>query len=142
MVNINNKRRLPANEVYKVMTNTESPQDRRRHKRYRAKDGALISPIARYRKYWKMLDVSMRGASFRYIPCEDLKDFNEIDIAMQDLGFTLEGIPFKVISDCDFTDDCASFSRLRRCGVEFGPLTHSQESLLDEFIRKYTVALS
>jgi PilZ domain len=142
MVNINIKRRLPANEVYKVMTNTELPQNRRRHERYKAKEGALISPIAGCRKYWKMLDVSMGGASFRHIPCEDLHDFTEIDIAMQDLGFTLEGIPFKVISDCDFTDDCVSFSRLRRCGVEFGPLTHIQESLLDEFIRKYTVPLS
>jgi hypothetical protein len=120
---------------------SKSPLDRRRHKRYQVREGALICPVARVRKYWKMLDVSMGGASFRYIPGDYLSGITEIDIAMRDLEFSLEGIPFKVISDCEFTDGLSSLSTLRRCGVEFGPLTHLQASLLDEFIRKYTVVL-
>lgn len=84
-----------------------------------------------------MLDVSSGGASFRYIPYEDLGKYTEIDIAMQDLDFILTGMPFKVISDCEFNE--LSSLKLRRCGVEFGTLTHFQKSLLDEFIRKYAV---
>jgi hypothetical protein len=85
-----------------------------------------------------MLDVSERAASFRYIPYEDLNGFIEIDIVTQDLEFALEGVPFKVIPDTNFTDLSSSF-KLKRCGVEFGPLIHSQKSLLEEFIRKYTL---
>jgi hypothetical protein len=47
---------------------TRLPLDRRKRERYRVKEGVLLSPVTRERKYWKMLDVSMGGASFRYIP--------------------------------------------------------------------------
>jgi hypothetical protein len=116
----------------------ELPLDRRKHRRYRGKEGALVSPVAAGRKYWKMLDVGMGGASFRYIPYEDMASFEEIDIVMQDLDFALEGIPFRVVSDCKFEDGLSPSSRLRRCGVEFRLLTHAQESLLERFIREYT----
>jgi hypothetical protein len=122
--------------VTPLLPKVELPFDRRKNKRYEVKEGALICPVARQRKYWKMLDVSMGGASFRYIPYEDLNAFNEIDIATQNVDFALEGIPFKVISDCELTD-CPSSLDLRRCGVEFGPLTNMQKSLLEEFIRNY-----
>jgi hypothetical protein len=139
---------LPPGATYRPVAKNagtapkESPKsalDRRKHKRYQAKEEALICPVARDRKYWKMLDVSIGGASFRYIPDEYLDGITEIDIAVRDLEFSLEGIPFKVISDCEFTDGLSASPRLRRCGLEFGPLTHLQASLLDEFIRKYTV---
>jgi c-di-GMP-binding flagellar brake protein YcgR len=119
---------------------TESPPDRRKHVRYKAKAGALVSPVATNRKYWKILDVSLGGMSFRYFPSEDLNGFREIDIVTQDLDFALEGIPFRVISTCEFTDRSASVIELRRCGVEFGSLTHLKESLLAEFIRRYTLS--
>lgn len=115
------------------------PCDRRKHQRYRAKKGALVCPVAGDRKYWKMLDVSMGGASFRYIPHENMELFEQIDIVMQDLDFALEGIPFTAVSDCEFTDALWPSSSLRRCGVAFGPLTRLQESLLERFIRDYTL---
>jgi hypothetical protein len=118
---------------------TKSPSDRRKHIRYKAKEGGLVALVAKDRKHWKMLDISSVGLSFRYIPFVDLNGFSEIDIVTQDLEFALEGIPFKVISDCEFTDGCASFSGLRRCGVKFGTLTPFQESLLADFIRRYTL---
>jgi c-di-GMP-binding flagellar brake protein YcgR len=118
---------------------TQPLHNRRKYVRYKAKEGALVSPVAESRKYWRILDVSLGGMSFRYIPCEDLNGFSEIDIVTQDLDFALEGIPFRVVSDCEFTDRSASVMELRRCGVEFGSLTHHQESLLAEFIRRYTL---
>jgi c-di-GMP-binding flagellar brake protein YcgR len=116
---------------------TEPPPDRRKHMRYTAKEVVLVSPVAADRKYWKMLDVSRGGMSFRYIPSIDLRGVNEIDILTQDLDFALEGIPFKVISDCEFVESPASFIELRRCGVEFGKLTHLQEAIIIEFIQRY-----
>ena len=118
---------------------TRLPLERRKRERYRVGQGVLLSPVTRDRKYWKMLDVSMGGASFRYIPPEDLNGFSEIDIATQDLEFAVEGIPFRVISDCELPDCTASFFELRRCGVEFGVLTNHQESRLAELIRQYTL---
>ena len=115
------------------------PLDRRKRERYRVKEGVLLSPVTRERKYWQMLDVSMGGASFRYIPPENLNGFSEIDIATQDLEFDVEGIPFRVISDCELPDCNPSFFELRRCGVEFGALTNHQESRLAELIRQYTL---
>ena len=120
------------------LLSTESPE-RRKHIRYKAKEGVLVSLVARDRKYWKMLDISSLGMSFRYIAPEDLNGFSEIDIVTQDLEFVLEGIPFEVISDCEFTDGSVSFSGLRRCGLKFGSLTPDQESLLSDFIRRYTL---
>jgi len=114
--------------------------ERRKHPRYKTNGGVLLSLVGKERKYWKVLDVSRGGASFRYIPCGDLDSSNEIDIITQDLNFALEGIPFRVIADCEFADDSASFIRLRRCCVAFGALTDQQEALLAEFIKK--IALS
>jgi len=105
--------------------------------RYKAKEGVLVSPVARKRKYWKMLDIGLGGMSFRYIPPLDLHGFSEIDIVTQDLDFALEGIPFKVISDCEFVESSSSFIELRRCCVEFEALTHFQESVIVEFIKRY-----
>jgi hypothetical protein len=130
-----------SKEATAFLPKVELPLDRRKHKRYQVKESALISPVAKDRKYWKMLDVSMSGASFRYIPYEDLSEFNEIDIVTEDLEFALDGIPFKVISDCEFTDDLSPLLELRRCGGEFGPLTEPQKTLLDRLIGTYTMAV-
>lgn len=126
-------------EIKAYLPPTRLPLDRRKRERYRVKEGVLLSPVTKDRKYWKMLDVSMGGASFRYIPPEDLNGFSEIDIATQDLEFAVDGIPFRVISDCELPDCTASSFELRRCGVEFGVLTNHQESRLAEFIRQYTL---
>ena len=131
--------RLEVSEALIPLLSTEAPPERRKHIRYKAKEGALVSPVARDRKYWKMLDVSLGGMSFRYISPENLKGFSKIDIVTQDLEFRLEDIPFRVISDCEFTDSSASVIELRRCGAQFGLLPDGKDSLLAEFIRKYTI---
>ena len=113
--------------------------DRRRHARYEVKEGLLASPVAGKRSYWKMLDISLGGMSFRYIPTGNLSGFSKIDIVTQDLDFALEAIHFKVICDSELPDCSASFFELRRCGVQFGLLTNLQEYLLAELIRRYTV---
>ena len=126
-------------DVKACLPPTRLPLDRRKRERYRVKEGVLLSPVTTDRKYWKMLDVSIGGASFRYTPPEDLNRFSEIDIATQDLNFAVDGIPFRVISDCELPDSSPSSFELRRCSVEFGVLTDHQESLLAELIRQYTL---
>jgi hypothetical protein len=131
-------RKLEVSDALTPLPSTESP-DSRNHIRYQAKDGALVSPVASVRKYWKMLDISSVGMSFRCLPSEDLKGFSKIDIVTQDLEFALEGIPFELTSDCEFESASTSFPNIRRCGVEFRSLTPAQESSLADFIRRYTV---
>jgi hypothetical protein len=130
-----------SKDVKPLLPPTRLPLDRRKRERYRVKEGVLLSPVTKDRKYWKMLDVSMGGASFRYIPPLDLNGFSKIDIATQDLDFSVNGIPFSVISDCELPDSSASSFELRRCGVEFGVLTDHQESRLAELIRQYTLCI-
>jgi len=127
-----------ASNALNQHTSSESV-DSRKHIRYEAKQGALVSPVASDRKYWKMLDISLVGMSFRCLPSEDLTRFSRIDIVTQDLEFALEGIPFELTSDCEFEDVSTSFPNIRRCGVEFRSLTPAQESGLADFIRRYTV---
>ncbi len=117
------------------------PRNKRKHTRYRAQQGALVSPVSNERNYWKMVDIGLGGMSFRYIPPQHLKQFSQIDIVTQSMDFELEGIPYRVVSDTDFSPSFSSFFELRRCSVEFGPLSHRQEALLAEFIKKYTLPL-
>jgi hypothetical protein len=116
---------------------TDPSPDRRKHMRYKAKEAVLVSPVTGERKYWKMLDISREGLAFRYIPVLRLQGVNAIDIVTQDLDFALEGVPFKVISDCPFVESPPSFFELRRCGLKFGALTNFQESVIVEFIERY-----
>ena len=132
-------RRTHVSNAWTPSPPTKPPFDRRKYKRYKAREGSFVSTVSTNRMYWKMIDVSLGGMSFRYIPYQDLNGFSEIDMVTQDLEFRLEGIPFKVISDLEFTDSSISLFELRRCGVQFGTLTPLQESLLADFIRRYSL---
>jgi hypothetical protein len=113
-------------------------RERRKEARFRVKDGALIAPNLERRKYWKMIDVSRSGASFRYISFEDISNSASLDIATPDLHFMLENVPFRSISDIDLSG-ISSPLKLRRHSVEFMTLTDFQRNLLEQFIQQYTV---
>jgi hypothetical protein len=117
---------------------TKLLNDRRKDVRFRVKEGAMIAPASETRRYWKMIDVSRGGASFRYIPFENITNSPSFDIATRNLEFLLENVPFRSISDIELSDVPSSF-KLRRHSVEFINLTDLQKELLEQFIKEHTL---
>ena len=87
-----------------------------------------------------ILDISMNGLSFRYladkaIPCET----TELTIAAAQDKFYLRGIPVKAVSDFEIAKLPFGSLSPRRRGLEFGPLTTTQISRLQDFIASHAV---
>jgi hypothetical protein len=123
------------------MSSNIEPYERRQYKRFQAENGAFVSPNSQKRSLWQILDISMAGLAFRYIPLgEEIMDSSELEILTRDTRFTLEQIPYRSISECDIPEECFSDYQLKRHSVQFGDLTDSQISSLEHFIQNRTVS--
>jgi hypothetical protein len=114
--------------------------ERRKHKRYRCKEGAyavLSGPVS---KMGQILDISRGGLSFRYIDIGDRpRETCILDILKEDNVFRLENVGFKVISDLDASKDFPfSTIPMRRCGGELTGLSNGQINDLEYIIESYT----
>ena len=92
-----------------------------------------------YIKLGQILDLGMRGLTFRYIAQRATSnESSELEIFTVDQNFFLRKIPFTTISDHE-TADGIPFSplRIRECSVKFGILTPLQKSQLAYFIENY-----
>jgi hypothetical protein len=117
----------------------EAFSERRKNRRFQAQEGAFVSLGTHGPKYWQILDISMGGLSFRYMPeSEDLNRARRLDILTHDTLFSLEEIPFTSVSDFEMNDDSQPNYSLRRHGVQFGELTPAKIFRLDYFIRNHT----
>jgi hypothetical protein len=116
----------------------ENSSERRRHRRLPVANGAYVSLDASARKLWHILDVSPGGLAFRYMQGEKTTvDPSELEIVTRDTSFFLENIPFRVVSDREVKPEPGDCFKLRRCGVEFMPLTAAQTSRLEFFMGRY-----
>ncbi len=112
--------------------------ERRRHKRYRVKEGALafLGTVP-----GSISDISEGGLAVHYVvfenqPGEDL----QLDIFFGSADFYLADLPGIKVSEADSSPD-TTFSRIRvrRLGVKFGELTREQRSRLEYFIHHNTI---
>jgi len=112
--------------------------DRRRHKRYRVREGTLafLGPIPGTIK-----DISRGGMSIKYVvfekrPAQILK----LDIFFPEENFFLPDIPACIISDIDCPAK-APFSavRVRRLGIKFGELSREQEVSLQYYLQYHAI---
>jgi hypothetical protein len=113
--------------------------DQRKDKRFQLKKCAFAIPRARSRKLWQIMDISKGGLAFQYVANgERIYDSSDLDIAYSNASFYLEKVPFKAVSDLEVENGIRwSSLKVRRCGVKFGELTHSQISLLEGFIQNH-----
>jgi hypothetical protein len=114
--------------------------ERRRHKRFRTKEGAyavLSGPVS---KMGQILDISRGGLAFRYIDIGDRpKETCVLDILRDDNVFRVENVSFKIISDLDASKDFPfSTIPMRRCGGKFTGLNDKQVDDLAYLIENYT----
>ena len=115
--------------------------ERRKHKRFRAEDGAYAAVRPQYDKIGQIIDVSRGGLAFRYLASESEEDASsELDIFLIGDDFHLDKLPFKTVSDEEIPEKLSPGSQtMRRCGVQFGKLTQIQAIKLEEFILKHTI---
>ncbi len=116
--------------------------ERRRNRRYKAREGTVALLGEPLNIMGSVIDVSEGGLAFRYIsngkrPSESF----ELDILYSQQLVYIDKMPFKTVSDAEMTGESASkLFPVRRCGVQFGELTEAQKSKLEYLIQNHTLA--
>ncbi len=88
---------------------------------------------------YQIIDISRNGLAFCHHG--QLKWGDEL-LQLElydDENLYLDKIPIRIVSDCALDE---SSTDLRRCGVQFGELTPSQEAQLEYFIQEHTFGLA
>jgi hypothetical protein len=114
--------------------------ERRRLKRFKAKEGAFAARMPDSSKLGQILDLGKGGLSFLYIDTGQAADEStELDIYVAGNGFYLSKLPVTTVSDIRIPNKIPiNPIVMRRQGVHFGELTPEQTLSLDSFIRQYT----
>ncbi|MFP7754851.1 PilZ domain-containing protein [Thermodesulfobacteriota bacterium B35] len=115
--------------------------ERRRHRRYRVKEGALafLGTVP-----GSISDISEGGLAVHYVVFEKQPgDELQLDIFFGRDDFYLTDLPGRKVSEADSTPG-TTFSRIRvrRMGVQFGELTSEQKSRLRYFILHNTLGVA
>ncbi len=113
----------------------DSVSDRRSHKRFRVRKGALAFFGA---VPGEITDISLSGMSVKYVPLEKEAGRElQVDFFVPDQDFFLPGIPCHLVSDMDFPTD-APFQavQVKRLGIKFGELTSEQQLGLRNFFQQ------
>jgi hypothetical protein len=121
------------------MATTKKTVERRKNKRYRAKDGAYAAISPHSRRLGQIIDISMGGLSFKYIENNDAHEQEkkpELSLFLSSLGYYVGDLPFQTIEDCEMTN-YPSFSsmKLRKRRVKFTELSFKQLFDLDFYLR-------
>lgn len=113
--------------------------ERRRHRRFRVKQGALAflgsTPGT-------IVDISEGGLTVHYVVLERQPAAQlQLDIFFGGDDFYLQGIPGNLITDGQtLSDQLYSSLSVKRLGIQFGELSSEQRSRLKYFILNNTVS--
>jgi len=120
------------------MPNMKEPVERREHNRFKVRTGAFAA-LTSYNIVGPIQNISKGGLVFRYISeGEQIPKSLEVDIFIGGKGFHIQKIPSKRISDFNIIKKSLYSSlKIKQCGVQFGELTNSQISQLENFIQSY-----
>ncbi|UCD88877.1 MAG: PilZ domain-containing protein [Desulfobacterales bacterium] len=122
------------------MTNRKDIKEKRKHRRFKVKEGAFAVSSPFNDRLGRIKDVSKGGLAFQYVGnTESTQAFHEVEIFSARDGFYLKKLPASTVVDVEL-DNQVSFASLptRQLRVQFGKLNHQQRLLLDHFIQKYT----
>jgi len=113
--------------------------ERRKHKRYEVDNGALVLLGWYYEKVGRIIDISMGGLAFRYVPHGEEQEESDLTIVLSETNFYLDEVPTRTISDFELADKIpATSTTARRRGVQFMSPTDNQKAQIDFFINNYT----
>ena len=114
--------------------------ERRKHKRYKAIEGAYAAISPNSHKLGQIIDISMGGLSFKYIDTSadstGTNPLSDESIFLSSMGYYVGDLPFKTISDYEVTN-APSFSsmKVRKRHVQFTDLSFKQLFDLDYYLR-------
>jgi hypothetical protein len=120
------------------MSNGKEIKERRKHERYKVKDGIVAAPYASSTRFAKILDISMGGLTVKYF---DERKWDKkklvIDVVMVDGDFSLDKVPITIASDMDKgTETPYCYLPERRCCLQFADLTEQQFTRLNDFFQE------
>ncbi len=121
--------------------------ERRQHKRFQVKGIAFAKLWSEHEKEYvqdmgQLLDVSRKGLS---LLCSEKTDktgeHSGLGIFLSGDNFSIDKMPFKIISDTEITNGSKFIKRtVRRYGLQFEELTPHQRDNLDYFLIYHTVS--
>ncbi|MBU0988524.1 MAG: hypothetical protein KKH68_14835 [Proteobacteria bacterium] len=122
------------------MTNNRNFVDRRRHKRFKAREGAFAVPKSDANKLGRIKNVSQGGLAFQYTAREDyFEGFTEMDIFLSDDRFYMQQVPVRTILDFEVDNKTPLNSlRLRQRNIQFGDMIPIQKFQLYYFLQHHT----
>ena len=123
----------------------ENIEERRKHKRFKAKNNTFTGFGPNSVKIGQIIDISRGGMAFRNTdPRTRFFQFAELSLIVDDVALNINQVPFKfpskMISVSDFsTRNPFNFIKVRRYAVEFQNLSELQLFWLDYFIKNPTL---
>jgi CheY-like chemotaxis protein len=133
------------NELIGKSIKVKGQFERRKNKRFipcNTTAGVIKSDSS---KKYQIIDISMGGLAYRYTERGDrsirLNESDELTINLAEVGFYLDNMPCKTISDVTLAEDSPSgYVLMKRCSIQFDELTPNQTNQLDYFIENHTIA--
>ena len=117
--------------------------ERRKHRRYRAVEGAYAAISPNSQKLGQIIDISMNGICFKYIDTgngdQDAGTQKEDSIFLSSMGYYVGALRFRTVNDYPI-DNRRSFSlmKIRKRHVQFTDLSFKQLFDLDNYLRHNT----
>ncbi len=114
--------------------------ERRKHKRFKAVEGAYAAISPNSHKLGQIIDISMGGLSFKYIDTRSEtrveQEQEEKAVFLSSMGYYVGDLPFRIISDYEVTN-VPSFSsmKVRKRHIQFTDLSFKQLFDLDYYLR-------
>jgi hypothetical protein len=122
------------------MIDTTELVERRRHKRFRIRNGAFVILDPSDTGAGRLIDISVNGLTFDYVASQEPPiEETELQISLTYSGFRLYGVPCKAIWNLVTYEIPTTSLHTRRCGVQFGDLTPQQASQLEYFIQNHAI---
>jgi hypothetical protein len=112
--------------------------ERRKHKRYNVDNGALVLLGWYYEKVGRIIDISMGGLAFRFLPHGEEQDESDLAIVMSEANFYLDEVPARTVWELELADEIPVTRTHKRRGVQFMGPTDSQKAQIEFFIKNYT----
>ena len=116
--------------------------ERRKHARYKVRDGFIAIPHNSRILLGKIRDISQGGLTVRYFEKKEWKcEPIEIDIVLSDVDFSLDSIPIEITYDME--QNIQTPYRVlyeRQCGLKFGELTEQQVAQLNDYLHDFAAS--
>ena len=114
--------------------------ERRKYNRFRVPLGMFLSFTPDDSRLGEVIDISMGGLAYRYLATgKELNRARRLNIFLTEHEFYMNDVVFETVSDFRTWHIRFTPVTVRRSGVQFGALTHSQLSGLQYLIENHTM---